>query len=339
MTKRSKIIGVGSYVPNNVVTNNDLSKMLDTSNEWIVQRTGIEQRYWVDANSEVATSDLGYEAAVKAIKNAQIDKNDLDMIIFATMTPDHEFPGSACFLQKKLDLPGIPAIDVRQQCSGFLFALSMAEQYIRNGEYKKVLIVGAEVSSKGLDKSPTGRNVTILFGDGAGAVVVSACDITDSSKDSHVLSTHIHCDGRFAEELWVSAPGSAHIGGRITHELIDQKAHFGYMNGKMVFITATKKIPEAILETLAFNNIKKEDVDLFVLHQANLRINEKITEILGVDPSKVFNTIQKYGNTTAATVPLGLSDAVEAGKIKPGSLVASATFGSGFTWASALIRW
>jgi 3-oxoacyl-[acyl-carrier-protein] synthase-3 len=324
------------YVPPRVVTNNDLAKVMDTSDEWIRQRTGIEQRYWVDAITN--TSDLALRASEIAIKNANLDKAGIEMIILATLSPDHEFPGTACFLQKKLGLPGIPALDVRQQCTGFIYSLSIADQFIRNGVYKNILVVGAEVHSKGLEQSDRGRDVSVLFGDGAGAVVLAATEITDPKTDSHILSTHLHADGSFAEELWTPAPGTGNSAERVGAVEVAEGLHYPKMNGKTVFMHAVKRMPEALVEALDHNKVRPEEVDLFVFHQANLRINDMIAKQFQIPDNKVFNTIQKYANTTAATIPIGLDEAVRAGKLKKGMLVASAAFGSGFTWGSALYR-
>lgn len=333
----SRILGVGSFVPPHVCKNEDLEKFMDTSDEWIQQRTGIKQRHW--ASPEVATSDLALEAAQKALESAKVKKEELDMIILATLSPDHEFPGTACFLQAKLGLPGLPAIDIRQQCTGFIYALSMADHFVRGGSYKKILVVGAETHSKGLDLTTRGRDISVLFGDGAGAVVVGACNDAPGDRSSRILSTHLHADGAYAKELWVQAPGTAYPGSRIDHDILERAEHFGRMNGKSVFVHAIKRMPEAIQEALEANHFQISDVDLFVFHQANLRINEMIAKQMSIPPEKVFNTIERFGNTTAATIPLGLDEAVKAGKLKPGMLVASAAFGSGFTWASMLIRW
>jgi 3-oxoacyl-[acyl-carrier-protein] synthase-3 len=332
---RSRILGLGSYVPDRVMKNDDLASMMDTSDEWIRQRTGIEQRHWVDQSSSTGSSDLALEAAKKALANAKVDKSELDCIIFATLSPDHDFPGTGCFLQAKLDVPGIPAIDIRQQCTGFIYGMSIADQFIRTGTYKRVLVVGAEVHSKGLDKTTRGRDVAVLFGDGAGAIVMGPAE---SENGPSIFSTHLHADGRFAKELWIPLPGMAHPGDRITAELLNGD-EYPKMNGKTVFVHATKRMPEAVMEALGANNLKIEDIDLFIFHQANQRINEMVAKQLGIPEEKVFNTIHKYGNTTAATIPIGLDEAVKAGKLKPGMLVASAAFGSGFTWASAVFRW
>ena len=334
---RSKILSTGMFVPPKVWKNDDLSALMDTSDEWIRQRTGIEQRHWVEGSTN--TSDLALQAAQTALKNAGVDKSEIEMIIFATLSPDHDFPGSACFLQKKLGVPGIPALDIRQQCTGFIYGLSIADQFIRTGTYKKILVVGAEVHSKGLDKSTRGREISVLFGDGAGAVVMGAVDIKDPKTESHLLSTHIHADGTHAEELWVRYPGSANDGDRITPEMLAEGMQYPIMNGKTVFVNAVKRMPEVLMAALQANQLKVEDVDLFVFHQANLRINDMVAKQFNIPEEKVFNTIQKFANTTAATIPIGLDEAVRAGKLKKGMLVASAAFGSGFTWGAAIYRW
>lgn len=335
---KAKILGVGSYVPPRVWKNDDIAAMMDTNDEWIRQRTGIEQRHWVESN--VSTSDLAVVAAEKACESAKIKKEDIDCIVFATLSPDHDFPGSGCFLQAKMGIPaGVPAFDIRQQCTGFLYGLSLAEQYVKSGMFKRVLVVGAEVHSKGLNRTPAGRDVAVLFGDGAGAVIVGPCEGDVSEKDAQIFSTHIHADGNFAKELWVAAPGFANGAERLTTAMVEEGLHYPQMNGKTVFVHAVKRMPEAIMEVLAKNGKKIEDVDLFLFHQANLRINEMVGKQLGIPPEKIFNTIQRFANTTAATIPIGMDEAVKAGKLKKGMLVASAAFGSGFTWGSSLFRW
>lgn len=339
MMKYSKILGVGSYVPPNVWSNDDLTRLMDTSDEWIQQRTGIKQRHWVDFNSTTCSSDLGVLAAERAMAQANTKKEEIDLIIFATLSPDHEFPGTACFFQEKFGVHGIPALDVRQQCTGFIYGLSIADQFIKSGMYRKVLLVGAEVHSKGLDRSTRGRDVSVLFGDGAGAAVIGVGEGSRDFKASQIYSTHLHADGRFAKELWVPEPGNAHSGDRLSLERLKDGGHFPKMNGKTVFMHAVKKMPETLLEALSTNGLSLKDVDLFVFHQANLRINEMIAQQLEIPSEKVFNTIDRFGNTTAATIPIGLDEAVRVGKLKEGMIVATAAFGSGFTWASALLRW
>ncbi len=334
MNYRSKIIGLGHHLPSKVITNHDLEKMMDTSDEWITKRTGIKERRWVDENT--STSDLALEASLKALEDAGVNKDDLDMILFATVSPDHEFPGTACFLQAKLGLSKIPAIDIRQQCTGFIYGLSIADLYIRSGQYKNILLVGAEVHSKGLDKTTRGRDVTVLFGDGAGAAVLTRASEGDESQ---IFSTHLYADGNFADELWVQAPGSACGAERLDNTMLEECKHFPYMNGKKVFTHAIRRICESIVESAEKNGYKMEDIDLFILHQANQRILDMVAKQLKLNPEKVFNTIEKLGNTTAGTIPIGLSMAKDAGKLKKGTLVCSSAFGSGFTWGSALYRY
>lgn len=332
MERRSCILGVGHYLPSKKVTNDDLSKLMDTSDEWIQQRTGIRQRYWVEGLTN--TSDLALEASLRALESSKVKKEEIDMIVFATLSPDHDFPGTGCFLQEKLGLAGIPAIDIRQQCTGFIYGVSIADQYIRSGTMNKILVVGSEVHSKGLDLTSRGRDVAVLFGDGAGAVVMGA-----AQDESQIYSTHLHADGKFAKELWISAPGSSNEESRFSPEMFDRGDHYPKMNGKSVFVHASKRMPEAVLESLKANQFEVSDVDLFVFHQANIRINEMVAKQLGIPSEKVFNTIQDFANTTAATIPIGLAEAEKAGKLKKGMLVSSAAFGSGFTWASMLYRW
>ena len=334
--RRSRIIGLGSHLPPRVVTNHDLAEVMDTDHEWIVQRTGIHERRWVDA--ETSTSDLGLEAANAAIADAGIDKSDIDMIVFATLSPDHEFPGSACFLQAKMELPGIPAMDVRQQCTGFVYAMSTADAMIRAGNAETVLVVGAEVHSKGLDQTTAGRDVTVLFGDGAGAVVVQSTEVGDARHDAHVWDTRLHADGSFAESLWLPAPGMAYER-FITEEQFEAGLNYPQMDGRTVFVNAVKRMPETVEEILAENGLTTDDVDLFVFHQANMRIIEAAAHRLGIDEDKVVNTIDHTANTTAATLPICLDEARDQGKLEPGMLVVGAAFGSGFTWGSMLLRW
>lgn len=337
MKYRSEITGVGSYVPEHIFTNFDLEKMMDTTDDWIQQRTGIVERRWVD--EKTCNTDLALEASKKAIASAGIEKTDLDMIIFATLSPDYDFPGAGCFLQAKLELPEIAVLDIRQQCTGFLYALSIADKFIQSGSHQNILVVGSEIHSKGLDRSANGRNVAVLFGDGAGAVVVSRRELKDPTKESRIISTHLYADGKHAKELWLPAPGSALGKNRLDHNMIDEGLHYPQMNGKVVFVHATKRMAECLIEAVKTSGHELKDIDVFLFHQANLRINSKVAEILSIPDEKVFNTIQKYGNTTAATIPLGMDDAIKAGVLKKGMLVASAAFGSGFTWASAVWRY
>lgn len=334
---RSYIKGVGAYLPERIVTNDDLAKIMETSHDWIVQRTGIHRRRWVTSET---CSDLALRACQNALVAAELDKSQIDLIIFATLSPDHDFPGTGCYLQAKLGLSGVPALDIRQQCTGFLYGLSIADQFIRSGKYQNILLVGSEVHSRGLDKSNRGRDVTVLFGDGAGAVVVSATKVQSSDKDSYLYSTHLHADGNFADELSLPAPGCANGGDeRIDLAMLEAGLHYPKMNGKKVFMNAVRRMSEVLVECLEANRTNISEVDLFLFHQANLRINEAVAHELSIPWEKVFNTIENYGNTTAATLPIGMHDAIVQGKLKKGMKVAMAAFGSGFTWASALMRY
>lgn len=339
---RSRISGIGAYVPpSGVVTNHDLEELMDTSDEWISQRSGIKTRYWSSFDTSTSTSTLAAQAARLALADAGIDKGDLDMIVFATLSPDAAFPGSGCFLQAHLDVPGIPALDIRQQCTGFIYGLSIADLYIRAGQYRTILLVGAEMQSKCLDRTTRGRDMSVLFGDGAGAVIVTATEVEDDSprsSESFVISHHLHADGHHARDLLWESPGTAN---RIWNppELVEEPPAFPQMNGRLVFTHAVKRMPEVTREALEKAGLTPDDVDLYVNHQANARINDKFAQALGVSEDKVFNTIQDYGNTTAATIPIGYKEAIDAGRLKPGMLVASAAFGSGFTWAATLLRW
>lgn len=332
LVKRSRIYGVGYYVPPRVVTNDDLSRLIDTSDEWIQQRTGIQQRHFMDEG--VTNSDLALKAVESALANAQVSKSEIDYIIFGTLSPDHEFPGTGCFLQAKLGLPGVPALDIRNQCSAFLYGLQLADALVKTGQYKRVLVVGSEAHSRGLDLTTRGREVSVLFGDGAGAAIVGP-----SEDERGILSIATHADGQYAKELWVQWPGCANYPTRFTHEMVDDGSAFPKMNGKAVFVHAVRRMPEVLMESLNAIGKSVHDLDLLVPHQANLRINDAVAEGLGIPKHKVFNTIQRFGNTTAATLPIGLTEAVSAGALKPGMLVGLVAFGSGFTWASAVVKW
>jgi 3-oxoacyl-[acyl-carrier-protein] synthase-3 len=293
-------------------------------------------RHWAEAN--LSTSDLALEASLLAIKNSGLDKTEIDMIIMATVSPDHDFPGTGCFLQAKLNIPEITVLDIAQQCTGFLYALSIADKFILSGSHKNILVVGAELQSKGLDLTPAGRNISVLFGDGAGAVVVGQKELVNEKTDSRIISTHLYADGAYAKELWIPAPGSAFGEKRLEQSMIDEGLHFPQMNGKLVFVHASKRMSECLLHACQKSGFSLGEIDIFLFHQANLRINSKVAEMLGIPESKIFNTIQKFGNTTAATIPLGMDEAMKACVLKKGMLVASAAFGSGFTWASAIWR-
>jgi 3-oxoacyl-[acyl-carrier-protein] synthase-3 len=329
------ILGVGGYVPERVVTNQDMTQWMETSDEWIFERTGIRQRHWIDG--EIGGSELAEKAVHQALSRSGVKLGEIDCIILATLSPDHTFPGTGCFLQEKLGLPGIPALDVRAQCSGFIYGLSVADAWIRAGQYKCILLVGTEVHSTGIDISTQGRDVACLFGDGAGVALVAAREGADGGRG--VLSTHLHADGRFARDLWIEAPGSRFHPVRITKEMIDAGRHWPKMQGRRVFKNALKFMPEVIWEGLRYNGLTLDDVDLIVPHQANLRINEAVAQLLGIEPERMYSNIERYGNTTAASIPLALRDAEQEGRLKRGDTVVLASFGAGFTWASAVVRW
>ncbi len=327
----STILGIGHHVPSKVVTNNDLAKLMTTSDEWIVQRSGIKERRYIE-HSGIGASDLALPASKMALEHAGITAKDVDAIIFATLSPDHNFPGSGCFLGDKLGLPGVPALDVRNQCSGFLYGLSVADAWVRAGVYEHVLLVGAEVHSTGIELNDRGRDVAVLFGDGAGAAIIGAA----KEPGQGLKALEIHADGSGAKELWLEAPASAYDP-RLTKEMIDEGKHFPAMNGKQVFRWATEKMPEVARSVMDAAKVTAADIDLFVPHQANLRINQFVGQKLGIPESKTVTNIEKYGNTTAATIPLGLSEAWREGRCKRGSNVLFAAFGSGFTWGAAVI--
>jgi len=332
----SKITGLGYYVPENVVTNDDLSKLMDTNDAWIQERTGIQERRHV-VTGEDTTTTMGVKAAKIAIKRAGIDKDDIDFIVFATLSPDYYFPGPGVLVQRDLGIKTVGALDVRNQCSGFIYAISVADQYIKSGMYKNVLVIGSELHSHGLDMSTRGRSVSVIFGDGAGAALLSREE--DTSKG--ILSTHLHSEGQHAEELSLIAPG---MGKRWVTDIIadddaDDESYYPYMNGQFVFKNAVVRFSEVIMEGLKVNDLQPTDIDLLVPHQANLRISQFIQKKFGLNDDQVFNNIMRYGNTTAASIPIALTEAWEAGKVKDGDLVVLAAFGSGFTWGSAIIRW
>lgn len=332
---RTVIQGTGYYVPPKVVTNDDLAKQMTTSDEWIVQRTGIKERRYVEDG--VGASDLAVKAAEQALRQAGLTAQDLDLILFSTLSPDVCFPGSACFLQAKLGCRQIAALDLRTQCTGFLYGLQTADAFIRTGMYKHVLLVGAEVHSTGIEFNDRGRDVTVLFGDGAGAVVLGVGEGNGTSADRGVLFSKVCADGTGAKELWCLAPTSARHP-RLTHAMLDDGAQFPQMNGKTVFRWAVEKIPEVATEALTATGSKVEDLAWFVPHQANLRINEMVAKKLGIPDERCWNNIVRYGNTTAATIPMGLAELVELGKARPGDLLLFAAFGSGFTWGAAVVR-
>lgn len=336
MLYRSRIKGLGFYVPDNVVTNDDLSKLMDTSDEWIQERTGIKERRHALKGSDTTTS-MGVKASLKAIEVAKINKEEIDFIVFATLSPDFYFPGCGVLVQKELGLPNVGALDIRNQCSGFLYAFSVADQYIKTGMYKNILVIGAETQSPALDMTTRGRNMAVLFGDGAGAAIVSRSD----NPERGILSTHLHSQGEHAEQLAMIAPG---VGTKWVPQILaendpDDVSYYPNMNGQFVFKNAVVRFAEVIEEGLKANGLSREDINMLIPHQANLRISQFVQHQFKLTDEQVFNNIMKYGNTTAASVPIALTEAVQQGKIKDGDLVVLAAFGSGFTWASAIIRW
>lgn len=333
----SRIAGLGSFVPDNVVTNNDLTAFMDTSDEWIQERTGIQERRWVVPGSGESTSTMGVKAAKVAIERAGISKDDIDFIIFATLSPDYYFPGPGVQVQHALDIKTVGALDVRNQCSGFVYAISVADQFIKTGMYKNILVIGSELHSHGLDKTTRGRGVTVIFGDGAGAAVLTR----EENPDKGILSTHLHSQGEHAEELSLIAPG---MGKRWINDILadndpDDESYFPYMNGQFVFKNAVVRFSEVIMEGLAANKLGKEDIDMLIPHQANLRISQFVQRKFGLSDDQVYNNIMRLGNTTAASVPIALTEAWENGKIKEGDVVVLAAFGSGFTWGSVIVKW
>ncbi len=328
----TEFIATAFHVPDRVVTNDELSRMMDTSDEWITQRSGIRTRHWVSDGETGAT--LARAATLKALARASLKPSDLDCIVYCTCTPDHFEPGNGVFLERELGLTDIPAIDVRNQCSGFIYGLSVADAWIRTGQYRRVLLVGAEVHSRGLDKTTRGRDTTVLFGDGAGVAILGP---TDDARRG-VLSTHLFADGRHAEKLWVDAPGLAHDP-YISEELIREGKHRAVMDGRDVFKFASILMPQSVAAALAANGFTPADVRLLVPHQANQRIIEMVQKAIGLRDDQVYINIEKYGNTTAASIPIALDEALCAGRLERGDVLVLTAFGSGFTWASAAVRW
>jgi 3-oxoacyl-[acyl-carrier-protein] synthase III len=345
---QSKIAGIGMYVPENIVDNEELTAFIETSDAWIQERTGIKERRYAHRTQETTTT-MGIKAAEIALQRAGITAQDVDFIIFATLSPDYYFPGCGVLLQREMKMKEIGALDIRNQCSGFVYAISVADQFIKTGMYKNILIVASEKHSFGLDFSTRGRNISVIFGDGAGAVVLQP------TEKQGILSTHLHSDGESAELLamfnpgthanhWVKEPVADFdeaLRGEMfmSHTMLEKAQNFPTMDGPAVFKKAVIKLPETIMESLEKNNLTIADIDMLIPHQANLRIAQFVQQKLGLSDDKVFNNIDKYGNTTAASIPIALCEAWEAGKIKEGDLVCLAAFGSGFTWGSALLRW
>ena len=333
----SKITGMGHYVPENIVTNNDLSRFMDTTDEWIQERTGINQRRWAVKGDGNTTFSMGLKAALNAIKNARIEMESIDFIVFATLSPDYYFPGPGVQIQDALGIDTVGALDVRNQCSGFIYGLSVADQFIKTGMYKNILVIGSELQSRGIDISTRGRSISVIFGDGAGAAILSR----ENDTTKGILSSHLHSEGAHALELAAEAPG---MGKRWVTDIIadnnpDDMSYRPYMNGQFVFKNAIRRFCEVINEGLKTNNLEVSDIDMLVPHQANLRISQYIQKKFQLSDDQVFNNIEHYGNTTAASIPIALSEACAKGKIKSGDNVVLAAFGSGFTWGSVILKW
>jgi 3-oxoacyl-[acyl-carrier-protein] synthase-3 len=328
----SLIIGTGMAVPDRVVTNDDLARVMDTSDQWIRERTGIAERHWVTEGQTGV--ELGLAASRAALASAGLEPTDLEAIVYATCSPDHFAPGNGVFLQQALGAGNIPALDVRAQCSGFIYGLSVADAWIRSGMYRTVLLVGQEIQSTGLDVSSEGRNTAVIFADGAGAVVMTASE----EPDRGVLGFDLHSDGGNAEKLWVDAPGSMYHP-RVSVEQLERGQHFLQMEGREVFRHAVARMPESVTALLDRLDLSTSDISLLIPHQANLRISEAVQKSLKLGDAQVYNNIERYGNTTAATIPIALDECVRAGRIKPGDLVVFTAFGSGFMWGSAAVRW
>ena len=332
----SRIVGLGKYLPENVVTNADLSKTIDTSDEWITERTGIKERRHIKKGDGNTTATMALKATKIALERANMAAEDLDLILFATLSPDYYFPGSGVVLQDLLGIPACPAMDIRNQCSGFIYALSTADQFIKTGMYKNVLVVGAENHSGGLDMTSRGRGVSVIFGDGAGAAILTR----ETNMERGILSSHIYSEGSHAEELSLIGPST----NRWVPEIIaandpEDLSYYPYMNGQVVFKHAVVRFSEVINEGLQKNNWLASDIDMLVPHQANLRISQFIQKKFGLNDDQVYNNIMRYGNTTAASIPIALTEAWEEGKVKEGSKLVLAAFGSGFTWGSSIIVW
>lgn len=352
------IAGIGHYVPDRIVTNDDLAEVMDTSDAWIQERTGIQQRRYARKHAET-TSTLGAEAARRACADAGVAVSEIDFIVFATLSPDYYFPGCGVLVQRELGITDgeCGALDVRNQCSGFIYALSVAEKFVAAGMYRNVLVVGAEMHSMGLDFSTEGRGVTVIFGDGAGAVLLQPAP---EGSPSAILSSAMHADGTYAEKLAMISPGSHggyhyakqgdpkdygfpqqdSLGGIFTtQQMFDDGAFYPVMEGQFVFKLAVQKFPEVVREVLTKADLTEGDIDMLIPHQANLRIAQFVQRTLKLRDDQVYNNIQRYGNTTAASVPIALSEAVAEGKVGRGDLVVLAAFGSGFTWGGVALRY
>lgn len=330
--KKARITGTGLSVPPRVVTNDDLAKIMETSNEWILQRTGIRERRHVDPGT--TPTDLAEIACRKALDAAHVRVEDIDLLLVATLSPQHYFPGTCAFLQDRLRMGTTPSLDLRAQCSGFVYGLNVARAMIESGTYKKILLCGVEIQSRALDMSSEGRETAVLFGDGAGAVVIEAGE----NPEFGIMNVVLHSEGAYADKLWVEAPSNVESKA-IDYAMLDRRAHIPKMEGKVVFKNAVVRLPQVVMETLAPFHLSPKDIDMFVFHQANLRINEHVAGSLGISAERCFNNIDRFGNCSAASIPICLDEAVRGGRIKDGSLVCVAAFGSGFTWGGALIRW
>jgi 3-oxoacyl-[acyl-carrier-protein] synthase-3 len=335
MTVRAKITGTGMFVPERVVTNHDLAERIDTSDEWIRQRSGIAERRWVEPGQTPV--DLAEPAARNALEAAGLEPGDVDCIVLATLSSQAEFPGTSFFLQERLEVGDAPCFDLRAQCSGFVYSLATARSFVASGQFRRVLVVGCELHSTGIDVSDEGRDVAVLFGDGAGAVVVEAN--SDPDDPAGILEVRLGAEGKHATKLWIEAPGSGFQPTRITHELIDQRRHFPVMEGRFVFKHAVTRMPQVLRAALDAASVKMEDVDQFLFHQANLRINEYVAGQLEIPPERCPSNIERYGNCSAASIPILLDEVVRDGRLRPGQLAAMTTFGSGFSWSSAILRW
>jgi len=329
---RTEFISTGMYVPDRVVTNHELEGMMDTSDEWIRQRSGIEQRHW--AAEDEGGSDMAKVAAERALEQAGMGVDEIDCIIVATLSPDHFFPGTGVFLQRKLGISDVPCLDIRNQCTGFVYGLEIADAFIRTGQYRRILLVGTEVHSSGIILSTEGRDTAVLFGDGAAVAILGPTD----DPERGVLAVRTHADGRYAEKLWAPAPACISKP-FVSKQMIDEGLTRPHMEGREVFKHAVTKMPAALQEVLEIAGHSLDDLDMVIPHQANLRIAQAVAKGLGLPEEKMYVNIQRYGNTTAASIPIALHECVAEGGIRRGDLVGFTAFGSGFTWGGALVRW
>ncbi len=332
--KRTVIQGTGRHLPKRLVTNDDISRLMDTSDEWIIQRTGIEQRYWVPEDENIGPSDLGAEAAKKALEKAGWTPEDIDLIIFASLSPDLFFPGSGCLLQHLLGLHTTPALDIRQQCTGFFYGIATADAFIRSGQANRVLFVGAEIHSRGLDISSRGRDVAVIFGDGAGAICLEG---VETDEPVGVLASALHSQGEFSHSLMIEAP-TFRCAPSINEEMIKEGRHYPKMDGRLIFKNAVRRLPEVAGEVLDKAGLTMNDIDLVIPHQANLRINQAFQKAMNLEDEKIFNNINKYGNTTAASIPIALDEVIENKKVGRGDTVLFIGLGAGLTWGSIVYR-